>query len=153
MAEEPVSSLKEEEANPPLVCSGCSLPPRLKANGEAIPLRKCTRCRVTAYHDANCQRQHYGTHKHFCRRQVAIAAKAAVSQEETSANVVVPCYRIECRPVRGNCMMAKRNIKPHERLGTSDDNFPVVAPPVLFENQRSSHCAICFGGFEQAVSS
>lgn len=114
------------------MCSGCGLPPRRTASGQVIPLRKCTRCAAAAYHDVACQKLHYKFHKRQCR-------PTSTKNKDYSL-----AYRIEPRPGRGNCLVAKRFLRSGQRPGNAPEFAPLV-PPVLFENQRSSHCGHCFG--------
>lgn len=162
----PSSSSKQQQVPHPStpICSACSLPPRRsKVNGEIIPLRKCSRCWTTAYHDTKCQRQHYATHKKVCRQNVfgerggSSTGSAAIgssreenTQKETTRNTLnadgdSPCFRIERGSApRGNHLIATQWIKPFENLATPRDSFDPVAAPVLLESQRSMRCAICF---------
>lgn len=119
------------QENPAEVCNGCGRPPRRTKEGTFIPLRQCSRCGKAAYHDVTCQRRHYRKHKKVCRPH------DATSQESSN-------YRIEERPLRGNCMLAARDVMRGQTIGSAEQLSPLVAP-VLFENQRSLRCAVCFG--------
>ena len=119
-----------------LLCSACELPPRRSPNGSIIPLRKCTRCLIAAYHDKECQKRHYPEHKAHCRRY-----RYADGNEQVES---ATChYRVENRPGRGNCLVSTKFIPANQPIDTSQGFSPII-PPVLFENQRLCRCALCF---------
>ena len=140
MQEDSSSSHLDQQQQELELCSACSLPPRRKTNGEPIPLRRCTRCQSTQYHDAVCQRSHYPTHKIACR-DIGHGRKKSSANSPTKQAVNL-AYRIEDRPSKGKCMYSNSAITANESIGNS--KLASVAAPVLFESQRSSRCAICF---------
>ena len=50
------------------ICAYCGLPPRKDASSDTeIKLKKCSRCKIVFYHDAECQKKHWkGGHKKVC---------------------------------------------------------------------------------------
>jgi SET domain/MYND finger len=118
-------------------CDGCGLPPRLQPDGlSEVPLKRCARCRQAAYHDAECQRQHYKIHKSSCRQSLSTA---------TTARTRYP-FVIQQRD-KEKCLVTDRELRPGEAVLTAEGNasFRPLVPPVLFRSCRTTHCAVCFG--------
>jgi MYND finger/SET domain len=118
-------------------CDGCGLPPRVQPNGlGAVPLKRCARCRQAAYHDAECQRQHYKIHKSSCRQSLST---------RTTTGTSFP-FIIQQRG-KEKCLVTDRKLRPGEAVLTAQGNasFQPMVPPVLFRSCRTTHCAVCFG--------
>jgi len=122
-----------------VLCDGCGKPPRQNPNGLPIPLKKCTRCRTTVYHDTTCQKAHYPKHKKVCRKGNR-AKQSQVGTEKRQGQ-----YFIEERPGRGKCLIASRIIPPGEIISSEKSSFEPFVPPVLNESHRRSRCCVCFG--------
>lgn len=48
-------------------CDGCGEPPRKTDKGIHIPMKRCSNCHHAWYHDRDCQKHHFQTHKKDCR--------------------------------------------------------------------------------------
>ena len=86
-------------------CDACGLPPRLSTDGSTlVPLRRCSRCHKTFYHDVICQREHFAQHKKQCRRRQADDAT------DDSNKTNSPLFRIEERSNKGRSLVASQVI-------------------------------------------
>lgn len=117
------------------LCDACGLPPRLYNDGQTpIPLRRCSRCQRTWYHDRECQRRHFfAGHKQACRRNTTTS---------TTRNDTETLFRVEERSGRGRCLVACQSISAKQPIA---DSFAALVPPVLNQANRGVRCALCFG--------
>lgn len=117
------------------MCDGCGRPPFV-VNDQTIPLKRCSHCHQAWYHNIDCQRRHYKTHKVNC---------VPLKQRQQDA---VP-YRIQhFGSAKGYGVVATRAIAKDTVLpmGHPDQLYcHAMVPPVLLTDRRSSHCLICFG--------
>jgi hypothetical protein len=102
-------------------------------------LKRCSRCRNAWYHNAECQRNDYPSHKHVCQKRI----EAKVSEEWWDSTVVV----VE-RDGRGKCLVARQDITKLNRISPRNGWHPLVAP-VLGEQYRTSRCAFCFSSLTE----
>jgi hypothetical protein len=146
------------------ICDGCRAPPWIDpSSGAEIPLKKCSRCKTVAYHDKICQKGGFPAHKQQCLKFAQAKAATASSPPQTPSTpthgqlqhltpVPLPTvYKIEERPHRGKCLVAKRALRFGDVVSMSHyegEFFAPLVPPVLFETCRDSVCAICFGKIE-----
>jgi SET domain/MYND finger len=129
-------------------CDGCGKAPHVHEDGSLIPLKRCTRCRHVSYHDAECQRRHYKEHKAKCRCSLPNDIVAAVdNKRQDRVDSDAKLFQVEERKNRGKCLVAKCGIRPGQAVIAADKKsyFRPMAPPVLFQACRRSHCAVCFG--------
>jgi hypothetical protein len=117
------------------LCDACGLPPRLSNDGQTpIPLRRCSRCQRTWYHDRECQRRHFvAGHKQACRRNTTAP---------TTKNAPEDLVCVEERSGRGRCLVACQFISAKQPIA---DSFAALVPPVLNQANRAIRCALCFG--------
>jgi SET domain/MYND finger len=159
-------------------CDGCGFPPRprqqqrqrnthpsppspsLEEEEDAvIPLRRCSRCHQTWYHDSECQKRHYPTHKKDChsttasttttiprRHQGDVTESASTSTTTTITTIATrsttvghgpsrPEGKVRIQPAshttRGNCLVATDLIQRGERICPPPP--PQFSPPVLHQ--------------------
>ena len=143
-------------ASDTILCDGCGKPPRFDAaSNVCIPLKQCSRCRSSWYHDTECQKGHYKEHKLTCGRP----KKQNLCTETKNIAVVSPTkfssidgntegeeiYSIRTRPDGEQGVFACQTIEPiFDRWDPSTLVCCPLAPPVLFKTHRTSNCAICF---------
>lgn len=166
---EAAAAATEPAALSPVVCDGCGEPP----NNNNKSLKRCTRCRRAAYHNVECQRRHYPLHRADCRRwskqqqQQQAPAEERRQQQPTAAETATATgsartmVRVEEREKRGKCLVAVKDIGANQfivpppmtatKSGTLNEHqsaihttFAPMVPPVLFPEQRLTHCAVCF---------
>jgi hypothetical protein len=135
------------------VCSGCGEPPRQRPDGSEIALKRCTRCHIAWYHDADCQKAHYPQHRKVCRKQTTDTENKSTSQTKSTEKAMHKCwdtemYRFEQLPGRGLGMLASCDIESGTFLPSTNPNedfFDAIVPPVLLKDHRRTHCSYCFG--------
>lgn len=138
------------------ICCACGGTPRVSKDGRSIiPLKRCARCQQVWYHDIDCQKRHYVTHKKDCRRwaQNRTASIARVP-DETIPDACTLKVRVEPRSGRGNCLVASQQILKGERITPGLDNVDYWDPlvlPVLLEHQRRIRCTLCFGVLDPSI--
>jgi len=129
----------KENEQPPLpalpLCDGCGKPPHVNSEGRRLPLKRCTRCRLAAYHGVECQRRHYPQHRPLCRRQAAAPPSLPIVEVR-----VEPSARDDRK---GKCVVVTQDCRHPNQLLAAPFLDPMV-PPVLFSCNRLSHCAVCF---------
>mmetsp|Transcript_3057 Transcript_3057/g.4121 ORF Transcript_3057/g.4121 Transcript_3057/m.4121 type:complete len:441 (+) Transcript_3057:90-1412(+) len=128
-----------------------------------VPLKACTRCQQAYYHNIDCQKQHYPMHKHVCRKQgraVSVddnkrraggdhaAVVAVVQQTRQQGRSWVALQDIQVGETlwfdkNAQSAVSNNNNNNKEKIGGIKRARPIV-PPVLSENTRSTHCAVCF---------
>ena len=147
------------------VCDACGLPP-----DPSKKLVRCGRCKSAWYHNAECQRKAYPSHKKRCRK-VKAAPPAATSTSSSSSEAAatttitttatsnsttctVGMFTMARRPNRGRCMIANRNLSKGTRIMSGVDNnnqackdssFQPLVAPVLMASAQGTRCAYCFG--------
>lgn len=126
------------------LCDACGKPQRRSSQtGNPLPLKRCSRCRQTSYHDAECQKLHYPKHKKDCRKH-----QLADENRNLSVREII---RVQASTDRGNCMIAVKPIQRGKRITTSSVDSPhweAFVAPVLLEGQRWARCALCFAKLE-----
>jgi hypothetical protein len=134
------------------LCGFCGLPARIHATtGHPIPLKRCSVCQQTWYHDRDCQKKHFPHHKKVCQRVQQKKNSTSKKKEEEMAACCV-----EVRPYKGRCVLANQQLPYGTVIGpaasnsrtnkSSDDSnhwSPIVAP-VLLDNHRWHRCVVCF---------
>ena len=116
-------------------CSACDLPARKREDGTLFPLKRCSRCKKTWYHDLECQRAHFPKHKKDCMA----VSKALILKSASTL------FKIERQEGRGRCLVACSAIPKGRRIRPQDsEDWEPLAPPALHEGQRSTRCAFCF---------
>jgi len=134
-----------------MLCHLCGQPPRKTESGTLIPLKKCSRCQLAWYHDAECQKRHYSIHKTMCRliADVRVVSARVTNPTETRRALLEGTrnVRVQAKQGRGRCLVASAPIQRHGQIspegGTS--TWEALVPPVLLESQRCTRCALCFG--------
>jgi hypothetical protein len=127
-------------------CSACGLPPR-----ENKKLKCCSQCKNVWYHDLECQKRHYPTHKTTCRPISTSSNNKKSSPQQSSIHhsQALVCQprklSVERRDGKGSCLVATSFIRKGERIRDTENEFwePLV-PPVLHNDSRSTRCAFCF---------
>lgn len=145
-------------------CSYCLLPPKVGKK-----LKRCSRCHRAWYHDGECQRRHFPTHKIDCKRWSAeitingsIGNKSRVLlSDSSSSSTVSPPNKKLCvkeRRGRGKCLVVTsgNSIKKGEKIRdykSKRDFWQPLILPVLHEEHRTSRCALCFRRLPQQPTS
>ena len=72
------------------ICAYCGLPPRKDASSDTeIKLKKCSRCKIVFYHDAECQKKHWkvGGHRAECAALVTSSSSQGTAVEATGGDI------------------------------------------------------------------
>jgi SET domain len=123
-------------------CDGCGRPPRLcEITNAVIPLKKCSRCCQSFYHDADCQRKHRKEHKKICEvfSKENGLVKRLINDTDASNREKLDLFQVQRRTDAELGLFAMREIDAARRVP-----FRALAPPILFANFRRTHCALCF---------
>lgn len=149
-------STKMDESDPAvyITCDGCGQPRRFdNTNNVWIPLKRCSRCRSSWYHDADCQKLHYKVHKIKCRSPKSITCMPLADMNDTklaaapeAENAIVNChgeavFTIQKRPDGELGVFALQDVQPIDSNTLMCCPF---VPPSLFKTHRTSNCALCF---------
>ena len=136
-------SAKMDETDPAvdIICDGCGQPRRFNAaKNKWMPLKQCSRCLLSWYHDADCQKMHYKVHKAMCHRvQTLTKTKHAATDATVDSGNVNAMFTIRKRSDGELGVFASRDIPPNNAMTCRP-----FAPPVLLKTHRMTHCALCF---------
>jgi hypothetical protein len=121
-------------------CDGCGRPPHV-CEGNVVPLKKCSRCGQSFYHDAECQRKHHKVHKKACAiiAQENLLVKLHFNDQTTCINKNSDLFQIQKRSDGEMGLFATHDLDASHGI-----RFRPLAPPILFANFRRAHCALCF---------
>lgn len=127
------------------LCDGCGELPLVDAHGQAIPLKRCSRCRLAFYHNTACQLKHFPKHKIHCKCQPSAPSGLRTKSLQQSPTTVLR-VRVEERNNKGKCLVAVDDCAMGQLIGSTSSVglFAPIVPPVLFTDQRKNHCAVCF---------
>lgn len=126
----------------PNLCHGCGRPPRVcEVTNVVIPLKKCSRCGQSFYHDAECQRRHYKEHKKICQviAKENMLVKRHIHDQSVSVKGSSNHFQVQKRTDGELGLFAMQDIDASHSM-----QFFAMAPPILFKEFRRTHCAMCF---------
>lgn len=140
-------SSKTETTTAEIACDGCGQPRRFDAvKNVFIPLKQCSRCHQSSYHDVECQKRHYKVHKLTCCRTRSDSLRpetkdvaVPVVDNRSNKNEVNEKFTVRKRPDGELGVFAARDIESNSSLSCRP-----LTPPVLLKNYRESRCACCF---------
>jgi hypothetical protein len=138
-----------------VVCDGCGkLPWMDTTNNKSIPLKKCSRCHQSSYHDVECQRRHYNIHKASCRistsKSINLSNDSSLGKKPAHVTQNPNIYDVRLRPDAEHGLFATQGMVPVEfsqNTGTGSIGKIIFRPlvhPILLDAYRKSYCANCF---------